>query len=91
MEIRFAGTRLKKEFESQALLQKRYGKQAKKIRLRLAVLKVSPNLAAVPKGKPDRCHELQGDRKGTFAVDLIHPYRLLKVTSIRILGVEDYH
>jgi len=103
MEIRFAGAKLKKEFESQALLQKRYGEQSKKIQLRLAVLKASPNLASVPKGKPERCHELKGERKGTFAVDLIHPYRLLfeplgnpassmeKVTSIRILGVEDYH
>lgn len=74
------------------------------------MLKASPNLAAVPKGKPDRCHELKGNRKGIFAVDLFHPYRLLfepsgnpvprkgkgeidmeNVTSIRILGVEDYH
>jgi len=103
MEIRFASAKLKKEFESQALLQKRYGEQANKIQLRLALLKASPNLASVPKGKPDRCHELKGERKGTFAVDLIHPFRLLfepsgnpvpsmeKVTSIRILGVEDYH
>jgi proteic killer suppression protein len=24
-----------------------------------------------------RCHELKGDRKGTLAVDLEHPYRLV--------------
>jgi len=46
MEIRFASAKLKKEFESQALLQKRYGEQANKIQLRLALLKASPNLAS---------------------------------------------
>ena len=34
-------------------------------------------LAQVPTQKPDRRHELTGDRKGEFAVDLRHPFRLL--------------
>ncbi len=62
---------------SQRLLQKEYGEQAKKIMMRMAVFKGAPCLAAVPVQKPDRRHELIGDRKGTFAVDLRHPFRLV--------------
>jgi len=30
-----------------------------------------------PKSGPERCHELKGNRKGAFSVDLKQPYRLL--------------
>ena len=43
----------------------------------MAVLKASLCLADVPEQKPDRRHELKGNRKGVFAVDLKHPYRLV--------------
>jgi proteic killer suppression protein len=42
----------------------------------MEILSASPTLAGVPIQKPDRCHELTGNRKGEFAVDLIHPFRL---------------
>ena len=44
---------------------------------RLAVLRAAPNLAAVPTTPPDRAHPLKGDREGQFAVDLVHPQRLV--------------
>ena len=40
-------------------------------------MRAAPTLAHVPVTKPDRLHELSGDRKGCFAVDLKHPYRLV--------------
>ena len=43
----------------------------------MSVLKSAENLAQVPVRKPDRRHELTGKRKGTFAVDLKHPFRLI--------------
>jgi len=42
----------------------------------MGVLRAAANLSEVPLLPPDRCHELDGKRKGHFAVDLIHPYRL---------------
>ena len=50
---------------------------AKKIKLRLAVLSNAPTLSEVPTSKPDRRHQLKGDRSGQYAVDLIHPHRLI--------------
>jgi proteic killer suppression protein len=43
----------------------------------MAVLKAADNCAMVPTQKPERRHELTGKRKGTFAVDLKHPFRLI--------------
>ena len=44
---------------------------------RMSVLRAAANLDQVPYKKPERRHELSGKRKGTFAVDLKHPFRLL--------------
>jgi proteic killer suppression protein len=44
-----------------------------------------------------RCHPLQGDRKGEYAIDLVHPYRLIieqeddEIKFVRIINIEDYH
>ena len=44
-----------------------------------------------------RCHLLTNDRKGQFAVDLVHPYRLVferrgnVVEIAHVLEIVDYH
>lgn len=78
MDITFASSKLEKVFNSASLLQREYGlEQAAKIKMRLAVLRAAPSLAQVPTMKPERCHPLKGERKGAFAVDLKHPFRLV--------------
>lgn len=76
-EISFANSRLEKAFNSARLLKKEFGEQVTKIGLRMAVLRQAPSLAHVPVQKPDRCHALSGNRSGSYAVDLKHPYRLV--------------
>ena len=78
MTITFKKEKTQKIFNSEKLLRKEYGKEnAKIINRRMAILKASVCLDDVPKGKPDRCHPLHGDRSGQFAVDLKHPFRLI--------------
>ncbi len=77
MEIAFKTKRLQKTCNSHVLLQKTYGKLAKKIEVRLSLLKNAQNLSLVPTTPPVRRHLLRGDRQDTFAVDLGHPYRLV--------------
>lgn len=90
MVILFASTKLEKTFNSQKKLQREYGEQAKKIQMRMTVLRAAPTLAHVPVGKPDRLHELSGERKGCFAVDLKHPYRLIfEPAYVPVPGRED--
>ena len=78
VRISFKSGKLEKIFNSEKELQKAYGlKQAQKIISRMTVLKSSVNLLEVPEQKPDRRHQLKGDRYGQFAVDLLHPFRLV--------------
>lgn len=78
MEITFRQRRLKKAFDSERELQKRFGKRmAKKIAMRMAVLRNARTLSMVPTSKPERRHQLDADRDGQFAVDLLHPHRLV--------------
>ena len=41
------------------------------------MLMAAPTLAEVSYLKPERRHALTGNRKGQFAVDVKHPYRLV--------------
>ena len=78
MDIVFRDRKLQKVFNSAKELQKRYGaRMAKAIMIRLAVLKVAQTLNMVPVTPPDRRHQLMGDRDEEFAVDLVHPHRLV--------------
>ena len=106
MDVFFRSRRLAKVFNSQRELQKGYGdRMAQTIMRRLAILKNARTLATVPATPPERRHRLAGQRRDQYAVDLVHPYRLVfeptrgtagsddagGVTAITIIEVIDYH
>ena len=78
MVIVFKSRKLEKTFNSQKNLTKAYGvRLAKAVMVRMAVLRRSQTLARVPTTPPERRHQLVGQRKNQFAVDLVHPHRLI--------------
>ncbi len=78
MQIVFQTSKLTKTFNSTSALQKAYGDRiGQTIRRRLAVLKNARTLSLVPTTKPERRHQLTGNRRGQYALDLIHPHRLV--------------
>ena len=78
MNISFRTRKLEKTFNSADKLLRAYGEpMAQTIGRRMAVLKAAPVLASLPESPPERRHALQGKRHGQFAVDLVHPYRLV--------------
>ena len=78
MDIAFSTRKLAKTFNSGSALAKQHGdRMARTIQIRLAVLKNARTLATVPTTPPERRHLLTGRRRGQYAVDLIHPYRLV--------------
>ncbi|MBI2192390.1 MAG: killer suppression protein [Planctomycetes bacterium] len=111
MNILFGNDKMAKTFNSEKALCREYGAEnGKVIMKRMAFLRAAPTLAEVPHVPPTRRHELTGNRKGQFAVDLKHPFRLVfgpaeadlplkpdggidltRITTIRILSLEDYH
>lgn len=77
MDITFASKKLEKLCNSDRELRAEYGERmAKVIRTRLADLAAADNLE-VMKVLPGRCHSLTGNWIGHFALDLVHPYRLV--------------
>jgi toxin HigB-1 len=78
LEIDFKSGGLRKTFNAEKELKKTYGdRMAKTIMNRMALLRAAPALADVSHEKPIRRHQLSGDRSGEFAVDLVHPHRLV--------------
>jgi len=111
MDIVFKTSKLRKTLSSESLLVREFGKEnARVIMRRMVTLDAADHLADIPTKKPTRRHALSGKRKGQYAIDAQHPFRIVlepaedpvpiredgtvdpeRVTSIRILGVEDYH
>ena len=78
MEILFKNRKIQKIMSSQAELVREYGAaNARLIMRRLLVLDAADCLADIPKDPPERCHALIGKRKGHYAVDVQHPYRII--------------
>jgi toxin HigB-1 len=78
MNIAFSTTKLQKTFNSEKELIREYGQEKSRVIIRrMAVLRAAVNLEQVPHLPPERRHELTGTRKGQFAVDLKHPFRLI--------------
>ncbi len=82
MKIDFRTRRLAKAFNRESTMNTTFGSRvAKAIMRRMAVLEAAPNLAMVPVMPPERCHQLGGDRNEQFAVDLVHPKRLVFIPN----------
>lgn len=77
VDVVFRNKKLQKVCNSDAELNKKYGKNcARKFRMRLDDLVAVPTLESF-RHLPGRCHELTADRKGQLSLDLEHPLRLL--------------
>lgn len=80
MEIFIGDAKFRSAVDDDDVCRRRFGADmAKKIKLRIAALLAAESLADFwpPKSGPERCHELIGDRAGTFSIDVKQPYRLL--------------
>jgi proteic killer suppression protein len=77
MELDFSSKKLRRQMSSGAEMQKAFGQLTKPLQLRLGVLVNAGSLADVPRNPPERCHQLVGQRAGTFAVVLKDNWRLI--------------
>lgn len=78
MDILFQDQKLAKVCNNESLLIRKYGSvRAKLLRRRLDECRAAENLEVLRSLPQVRCHELKGNREGTLAVDLDHPYRLI--------------
>ena len=104
----FAETKkLTKVLNSPRLMTKEFGKdRARRIMARLDEVDAAKNLAQIPSDSPPRCHKLQGNLQGEFAVDVSGNYRMIfegydkndvistkktEIVTVQIISIEDYH
>ncbi len=90
MDISFRNGKLQKELCTAKKLQRAHGaRQAMLIQRRLTEIEAARTLSVLRCLPGPRCHELKGERKGQFSVDLVHPYRLLFVPNHRPVPTKD--
>jgi plasmid maintenance system killer protein len=80
MEVRVVRS-LSKTLSSGKAMQVKYGQLAKPLQIRISKLRSVSSLAAVPRDKPERCHQLSEDRHEQFAVDIKGKWRLVFVVD----------
>lgn len=105
MKVEYRTKKLKKQCEDPKIAQKDYGKKIGiKLTKRINELIASENLSDIKNIPAARLHILKGKRQNEYAVDLVHPFRLIfiplneenvdKLESINIVKIQeviDYH
>ena len=98
IDISYRTTQLRKVCEDAEVAMKKYGAEmAAKIQSRIDIIRAADSVEMLIRFKLGRCHPLTSDRKGQYAMDLTHPYRLVfekrngKLVAVEILEIVDYH
>ena len=98
IEISYSTNALRKVCEDAEVATKKYGAEmARKIHQRIDEIRAATSVEMLVQFRIGRCHPLTGDRKGQYAMDLTHPYRLVfekrngKLVAVEILEIVDYH
>ncbi len=70
---------------------------AEKIQMRIGEITAADTIEMMVQFRIGRCHPLTNNRKGQYAVDLVHPYRLVfekhgsEIQIAHIMEIADYH
>ena len=98
IEISYRTTQLRKVCEDAEAATRKYGAElADRLHERLDQIRAATSVEMLVQFRIGRCHPLHGDRKGQYAMDLTHPYRLIfekrnnKIVAVEILEIVDYH
>jgi hypothetical protein len=98
LEVQYKDKKIYKVCTNANAARKQYGENmARKIHQRVDALSAADSIDMLVQYHIGRCHLLTGDREGQYAMDLVHPYRLIFIQvgdEIQIAEVQeivDYH
>ena len=98
MKITYKNKKIERICRNAKTAERTYGREmAEKIHQRIDELNASDNVEMMVRFHIGRCHPLSQNRKGQYAVDLVHPYRLVfekhgsQIQIANILEIVDYH
>ena len=98
MKVEYRNRSIEKVCTIASVAEKTYGTQmAEKIQTRIDQIKAADSVEQMIQYKVGRCHPLHQNRKNQFAVDLVHPMRLVfekngnEIQVAKIIEIVDYH
>lgn len=98
MEITYKTKKIEKICTDAKTAEKTYGRNmAEKIQQRIQEIYSADTVETMVKYHIGRCHPLKQNRKGQYAVDLVHPYRMVfnviedEIQIAKILEIINYH
>ena len=98
MDITYRSKKVGKICTDAKAAERAYGKDmAVKIHQRIDEIGAADTVEMMIQFHIGRCHPLTQNRKGQYAVDLVHPYRLVfekngdEIQIANILEIVDYH
>lgn len=98
MDITYKNRKIEKVCTDAKTAERTYGREmADKIHQRIDEIDAADTVEMMIKFHIGRCHSLTQNRKGQYAVDLVHPYRLVfekngdKIQIANMLEIVDYH
>jgi len=98
LDITYKNRKIEKVCTDAKTAERTYGREmADKIHQRIDEIDAADTVEMMIKFHIGRCHSLTQNRKGQYAVDLVHPYRLVfekngdKIQIANILEIVDYH
>lgn len=98
MQITYKNRRIERVCTDVSAAEKAYGREmADKISMRIGQISMADAIEQMIQNHIGRCHALTNNRKGQYAMDLVHPYRLIltkqgdRVQIAHIIEIVDYH
>lgn len=98
MDITYKNRKIEKVCTDAKTAEKTYGREmADKIHQRIDEITAADTVEIMIQFHIGRCHPLSQNRKGQYAVDLVHPYRLIfeksgnDIQIAKIMEIVDYH
>lgn len=98
MKIEYEGKSIEKVCTDASIAERKYGlEMAEKIQMRIDQIEAADTIEQMIQFKIGRCHPLHQNRKGQYAVDLVHPQRLIfkkvgdTIQIAHIIEIDDYH
>lgn len=98
MQIEYKNKSLEKICTIAHEAEKKHGQRmAELIHQRIDEIDAFQSVEMLIQFKIGRCHALTGNRKQQYAMDLVHPYRLVfekcgnEIQIVRIMEITDYH
>lgn len=98
MQIKYRNNKIKEICTNVSKAEKKHGKEmAEKIHLRMKQISAALSVEMMIQYRIGRCHRLKGSRREQYALDLVHPYRLVfekegdEIQIACIMEIVDYH